>query len=104
MLINLRGLRSKEVSLKKILRKEKPSTLLLNETLLVGNMKVSLPAYKCWSNNRAEKGGGGVATGVSKEYSNSAVGIGEGEEGDEFIINRIEQFSPALNIINCYGE
>ena len=104
MLVNLRGFKSKEVSLKKILKQEMPNMILLNETLLAGRVKVSLPAYKCWSKNRTEKGGGGVATGVSKEYMDSAVGVGEGEEGDELIITRIEQFNPALNIINCYGE
>ena len=32
------------------------------------------------------------------------MGAGEGEGDDEYLITRIECFSPALNIINCYGE
>ena len=104
MLVNLRGFKSKEVSLKKVVSKVRPQMVLLNEILLSGRMKVSLPSYKCWTKNRAEKGGGGVATGVSREYMDSAVGAGEGDEGDEYLITRIDQFNPALNIINCYGE
>ena len=46
LLVNLRGYRSKEYSLKKTLRKVKPSMILMNETQLRGSMKVSLePTY-----------------------------------------------------------
>ena len=54
---------------------------ILNETQLVGNMKVNLPAYTTWSRNRTDKGGGGIATAVHQQYSATAVGIGEGEDG-----------------------
>ena len=32
------------------------------------------------------------------------MGAGEGEGDHEYLITRIECFSPALNIVNCYGE
>ena len=32
------------------------------------------------------------------------MGVGEGENEDEFLITRLEAFEPALNIINSYGE
>ena len=73
MLSNLRGYKSKECSLKKILKKVKPSVILLVETQLVGNMKVSLnPGYTSWTRNRTERGGGGIATAVSQQYSDTA--------------------------------
>lgn len=60
LLVNMRGFNSKETSLRKILRKKRPiSMVLINETLLRGKAKVSLPSYICWSKNRADKGGGG---------------------------------------------
>ena len=72
---------------------------------LVGNMKVSLdPTYVSWTRNRTEKGGGGIATAVSQKYSDTAVGAGEGEKDDEYLIVRIGAFSPALNVVNSYGE
>ena len=45
-----------------------------------------------------------MATCVSREYKDSAVGIGEGKGDDEFLITRIQKFRPALTIVNCYGE
>ena len=104
LLVNIRGYKSKEASLKKVIEKASPSIILLNETLLTGNMKVKINTYSCWSKNRTEKGGGGIATAVSSQYKDSAVGAGEGKNGDEYLITRLEGFSPALNIINCYGE
>ena len=66
---------------------------LLNETQLVGNMKVSLdPTYVSWTRNRTEKVGGGIATAVSQKYSDTAVGAGEGDEDEEYLIVRIEAF------------
>ena len=104
-LYNIRGYKNKAYSLKKILKKVKPSIALINETQLVGNMKVSLdPAYSSWTRNRKEKGGGGIATAVSRQYSDTAVGAGEGYKDKEYLIVRIEAFSPALNIVNSYGE
>ena len=72
----------------------------MNETMLSGNMKVSLPSYVSWSKHRKIKGGGGVATAVSSEYSESTVGVGEGCGDDEYLITRVESFRPALSVIN----
>ena len=65
---------------------------------------MSLSNYTSWVKNRSEKGGGGAATAVRQNYQDSAVGVCEGEDDDEFIITRIDAFSPALCIINSYGE
>ena len=71
----------------------------------MGNMKVSPdPTYVSWTRNRTEKGGGGIATAVSRQYNDTAVEAGEGDKDEEYLIVRIEAFSPALNIVNSYGE
>ena len=67
-------------------------------------MNVSLKPYTSWTRNRTEKGGGGIATAVSQAFKNHAVGAGEGEQDDEFLITRIDAFTPALNVVNSYGE
>ena len=103
-MLNIRGFRSKEISLKKTLKKTKPSMIIMNEIQLSGNMKVKLDSYSCWTRNRSKKGGGGIATAVSREYRDSAMAAGEGQDDDEFLITRIDRFQPALNVINCYGE
>ena len=104
LLPNIRGIKSKEHSLKKILRKVKPSVVLINETQLIGNMKVALNPYTSWTRSRTETGGGGIATVVSQQYSDSTVEAGRGVGDDEFLITRLEAFYPALNIVNSYGE
>ena len=65
---------------------------------------MNLDSYAAWSKNRTMKGGGGIATAVARQYKDLSVGAGEGKEDDEYLITRIDSFSPALNIINCYGE
>ena len=104
MLSNLRGFKSKQKLLENILSTVRPQLLLLNETQLAGKMKVSVDGYTVWNRNRTDKGGGGIATAVCDQYKEHAVGVGEGEEEDEFLITRINAFSPALTVINSYGE
>ena len=104
LLTNLRGFKSKETSLRRLIDKIQPSLIAMNETLLVGNMKVSIPTYTTWSKNRTEKGGGGIATAVASRFKDCTVGAGQGEDEDEYLVTRLECFSPALNVINCYGE
>ena len=104
MLTNLRGYRSKEYSLKKIIKKLKPAVVVMNETNLTGNMKVNLVPYVSWNKNRSGQAGGGIATAVAQEYRDAAVGAGEGVGEDEYVITRIDTFSPAISIVNCYGE
>ena len=76
----MRGLKSKELSLKKVLKKVRPNLVALNEMLLTGNRKVTLSPYIWWSRNRKEKGGGGIATGVSQQFRDCSVGAGEGND------------------------
>ena len=104
LLTNLRGFKSKETSLRRLIDKIQPSLIAMNETLLDGNMKVSIPTYTTWSKNRTEKGGGGIATAVASRFKDCTVGAGQGEDEDEYLVTRLECFSPALNVINCYGE
>ena len=103
-LVNLRGIVSKMRSLKGILKRTRPSVVIMNETQLSGRMKVVLEGFNCWTKNRTERGGGGVATAVDGKYRDFSLGAGEGEKDDEYLITKIDKFKPALNIINCYGE
>ena len=41
---------------------------------------------------------------VAKEFKDFTMGAGEGINEDEYLITRIECFSPALNIVNCYSK
>ena len=78
--------------------------LLMKDTQIVGRMKIVLDGYITWTRNRSEKGGGGIATAVCQKHQESAVGISEGEDNNEFLITRIDTFSLALCVIISYGE
>ena len=68
-------------------------------------MKVCLePSYVSWSRNRTTNAGGGVAAAVSRAHMDKTGGVGEGRGDDEYIITRVATFTPALNVVNCYGE
>ena len=45
-----------------ILKRIKPNVVTINETLLQGDRKLSLAGYKCYSLNRENTSGGGIAT------------------------------------------
>ena len=65
---------------------------------------VELKPFSVWSKNRSERGGGGISTAVAPHLAHSAVGAGEGQGEDEYLVTRLEAYSPPLTIINCYGE
>ena len=52
MLMNLRGFKSKKVSLQKIIKKEKPKVIVMNETQLTGKMKVVMEPYESWTKKK----------------------------------------------------
>ena len=78
-LANVRGLRSKKGSLEKIIKKTKPSVVLLNETQLAGRMKCEILPLGWTFRNRGCQGGGGIATGVAQELKDTTIAAGEGK-------------------------
>ena len=87
----------------RIVKKMKPDIVALNETQLRGKVKVEIDGYTSWTRNRVGQGGGGISTSVAQRHQERVVGAGEGEQ-EEYLVTRVETFSPALNIVNCYGE
>ena len=103
-LANVRGFVSKKTSLEKIVDNLKPTVIALNETLLYGQNKVEMKSYTSFSMNRTKTKGGGVSTSIREELRDSVVGAGESQGEDEYLITRLECYSPPLTIINCYRE
>ena len=46
---------------------------------------------------------GGVATFVSNEVKANTLKVKEGDENEEYLINRLDHVSLPVNIINVYG-
>ena len=55
-------------------------------------------------NRDDNKEGGGVATLVAEHLRPNTVKVGEGKEGDEYVITRLDHVTPAVNIVNIYGD
>ena len=70
----MKGYKRKEVSLKKVIKSVLPSAVLLNDTLLIGNTKVSIEDYTSWVRNRREMGGWGILTAVAKKIQGQYCG------------------------------
>ena len=64
--LNIRGLDSKIVSLKGILKTISPDIVTLNETHYVNKRRINIEGYEPFQRNRIGKGGGGIATLVKK--------------------------------------
>ena len=104
MLSNCRGFNSKKESLTEVLKDIDPDLCLLNETGLRGRNKVILPGYTTFSRNRVEKSMGGISTSLKDKMRPHVVNIGQGAGEDEYLIIRLDQFNPAICVVNCYGE
>ena len=80
LLVNLRGYKSKANSLKKIVKQIRPSAVAMNETLLSGNMNVSLPPYTCWSKTDQKRGEGGLLRRCPNSLNTLQSGPGRGRK------------------------
>ena len=102
--LNIRGLDSKIVSLKGILKTISPDIVTLNETHYVNKRRINIEGYEPFQRNRIGKGGGGIATLVKKCHSSDTIKIKEGVDQDEYIVTKHDNFAIPINIINVYGE
>ena len=101
---NPRGWISKKESLLKLTKSLDPDVININETQLTGNNKVDIKTFTSFCKNRKEKTGGGICSSVSNRIKQHAVCVAEGEDEDEWLAVRYDHVSPALTIVNCYGE
>jgi hypothetical protein len=101
---NIRGYNSKRESLEKVVKDIDADVCTLNETGLRGKNKVVLPGYISFTRNRVAKAMGGISTSVKDTLKDNVVHVGEGEGDDEFLVIRLDNFTPPICILNCYGE
>ena len=60
MYANCRGIKGKKESFKEVVEKINPDIIILNETMYRHNEETYIKAYKSYTNNREDKGGGGI--------------------------------------------
>ena len=105
-LLNIRGAKSKLVSLQSIVDDPEvnPDVINLIETNLKKSSKLDVAGYKCFNRNRQNKHMGGVATLVRESDLKDTIKLSEGSGENEYMITRHSQFDTPLNIIVIYGE
>ena len=81
-----------------------PDYVNINETQLRGENKVHIKGYNCFSKNRKEMAGGGICSAVVNRMKDHTVRIMEGGDDDEWQAIRLNHVSPAITIVNIYGE
>ena len=100
---NIDGYKSKKESVNEIAEKETPDIITLNDTNLKGKLKVKVPNYFSYNKNR-EKYKGGVAPVIANHLKHNTMKVTEGIEDDEYIVTRLDNTIPAVNVINIYGQ
>ena len=101
---NLRGYNSKRASIDDILNRVQPDICTFQETGLFGNNTIKIKNYHSSLRNRKGlKKAGGVCTAVANYLKPHVVKVKEGDGEDEYLITRLDNVHPALNIVNIYG-
>jgi exonuclease III len=101
---NIRGFNSKKMSFQSIVKGVNPNVVTLNEVAFRKNKKLNLPGYLSYNKNRQTESMGGVGTCIRNDEKSFALKTDEGDDKDEFIITRHNQFQKPINIVNIYGE
>ena len=87
-----------------ILENVNPDICNLNETNLRGNRKIKLKNYVSFCKNREVKLMGGVSTSFQNYLRQHAVKVSDNAEVDEYLVTRLDNVEPALNIFNIWQD
>ena len=101
---NPRGWTSKQESFLKVIHSIKPDYVNINESQLQGSNKLLIKGYTTNCKNRVDAIGGGICSAIANGIKQSAVCVGEGGDGDEWLAVRLAHVSPPITVLNCYGE
>jgi len=103
MNLNIRGIKSKLISLKEIIEETKPTILNIQETHLGENEVIDLEGYKIIYNNKKE-GKGGTAIAIQNNIISKCVAIEKISENYEAMWIRISNNNSInLRIGNVYA-
>ena len=103
---NIRGFTSKQESLNRdVIDQLRPDIINLSETLKKGNAEIKIKNYVSFSMNRPNgEGGGGISTSVAAALQKFATKVAGDNENDEYMVTRVDNVKPALNIVHIYGK
>ena len=77
----------------------------LSETMKKGKSEIKIKDYVTFSQNRSNnEGGGGISTSVTAAMKKYATKVAADNENDEFMVTRLDNVKPAINIVHVYGR
>ena len=103
MFNNIRGWKSKSISLSNIASKNKVDIVVLNETHCSGTSLPQLKGYTSYGRNRIQKSKGGIAILVFDAIAKYATKLETSSEPAEFFAIRLDCFSPSIVVMTQYG-
>ena len=103
MFSNIRGWRSKSLSLSNIANEHKMDLIVLNETHCSGSSLPNVKGYTCYGRNRTSKAKGGISILVFDTIAKFATKLESSSDPAEFFAIRLDCFSPSLVIMTTYG-
>ena len=101
---NCRGYSSKRESIHQIVSDHDSDIVILTETNFKDSMHPSIPNYCCFFRNRSLLNMGGIAVLVKNKLKNYTVRSKVGKGGNEFMILKINCFSPKIALAVVYGS
>ena len=103
MFNNIRGWKSKSISLSNIASKNKFDIIALNETHCSGTSLPQLKGYTTYGRNRSQRAKGGIAILVYDSIAKYATKLESSTEPAEFFALRLDCFSPSIVVMTYYG-
>ena len=100
---NIRGWKSKSLSLSNIANEKKLDLIVLNETHCTGSSLPKIKGYTSYGRNRTARSKGGIAILVFDSISKFATKLESSSEPAEFFAIRLDCFSPSLVVMTTYG-
>ncbi len=100
---NVRGLQSKVDTVSNILIDLDVDIGVITESQTMGEKNIPIKGYTCYYRNRILREKGGVCIYVHERLGNGVVKTESGLENNEFLIIRLENFSPNVVVIGYYG-
>ena len=102
---NANGIMSKKESFLNLIKNEKPSCFILQETKLQNTGKLKIEGYQVFElvRKNTDGGAGGLAIGIENELKECPALISEGDEEAEILVVEIKMGNLPTRIICAYG-
>ena len=100
---NANGIIGKKASFLNLIKNEKPTCFMLQETKVKKAGQFRVEGYQIFEYVRQNKGGGGIAIGIDNECKNEPLLVTQGEDGVEILVVEINVGEMQVRLITGYA-